>query len=77
VYGAIVCVASFAGVSGSLLDALSVTVLAARVCQTSVHVAFVQTERAVSVRFGFFSVQLVSMLVMAGWILSQLGTATT
>lgn len=69
VFGAIVGVASFAGITGWLFDALSLAVLAARICQTSVHVGFVQTARAVSVRFTFYSVQLVSMLVMIGLIL--------
>lgn len=65
VYGAIVLVAAFAGRHGQLLDVLSVIVLAARICQTSIHVAFVQTARAVSFRFSFFSVQLAAMLWMA------------
>jgi uncharacterized MAPEG superfamily protein len=65
VYGAIVCVATLAGRDGRLLDILSVSVLAARVCQTLIHIAFVQTERAVSFRFSFFTVQLVAMSWMA------------
>ena len=69
VYGAIVAVATFAGIAGRLLDALSIIVLATRVCQTLVHVSFVQTERAVSFRFGFFTVQLVCMAWMAALIL--------
>jgi len=69
VYGAIVAVATFAGVTGRLLDALSVVVLGARVCQTVVHVAFVETERSVGFRFGFFAVQLASMSWMAVLVL--------
>jgi uncharacterized MAPEG superfamily protein len=65
VYGAIVVVLTFAGVHGRVLDALSVAVLGARICQSTVHIAFVQTERAVSVRFTFFSIQLGAMLWMA------------
>jgi uncharacterized MAPEG superfamily protein len=65
VYGAIVLVATLVGRHGRLFDALSVTVLCARVCQTLIHVAFVQTECAVSYRFSFFTVQLVAMLWMA------------
>jgi uncharacterized MAPEG superfamily protein len=72
VYGAIVLVATLAGYQGRLFDALSVAVLCARLCQTSIHLAFVQTERAVSFRFSFFTVQLLAMLVMAalvtGWL---------
>jgi uncharacterized MAPEG superfamily protein len=65
VYGAIVLVATLVGRHGWLLDALSVSVLGARICQTSIHVAFVQTERAVAYRFSFFTVQLLAMLWMA------------
>ena len=65
VFGAIVLVATLVGRHGRLLDALSVAVLGARVCQTLIHVSFVQTERAVSFRFSFFTVQLVAMLWMA------------
>jgi len=64
VYGAIVLVATLAGRHGPLLDALSIAVLAARICQTSVHVLFVQTERAVTYRFSLFTVQLLAMLWM-------------
>ncbi|HEX4337069.1 MAG TPA: MAPEG family protein [Polyangiaceae bacterium] len=65
VYGAIVLVATLAGRSGPLIDGLSISVLGARVCQTSIHVAFVQTARVVSWRFTFFTVQLLAMLWMA------------
>ena len=65
VYGAVVLVATLTGRHGRLLDALSVAVLGARVCQTLVHVSFVQTERAVTIRFSLFTVQLVAMLWMA------------
>ena len=64
VYAAIVFTATFVGVSGPWFDLLAVAVLVARIVQTSVHVGFVQTDRAVSVRFSFYSVQLVAMLVM-------------
>jgi uncharacterized MAPEG superfamily protein len=65
VYGAIVMVLTFGGVEGRLLDGLSIAVLGARVCQSTVHIAFVQTRAVVSIRFTFFSVQLGAMLCMA------------
>jgi uncharacterized MAPEG superfamily protein len=64
VYAVIVFASMYLGVSGRWVDVLSVAVLAARVVQSSVHICFVQTDRAVSVRFSFYSVQLVAMLVM-------------
>jgi uncharacterized MAPEG superfamily protein len=71
VYGAIVGVATLTGYHGELLDALAVAVLVARVCQTLVHVAFVQSARVVSYRFSLFSVQLVAMLWMLALIVRQ------
>jgi uncharacterized MAPEG superfamily protein len=69
VYGAIVLVATIVGREGRLLDVLSISVLCARICQTSIHVAFVQTERAVSFRFSFFTVQLLAMLWMVALVI--------
>lgn len=64
VYGAIVVAITLTGRRGLELDVLSVAVLAARVCQTLTHVLFVQTERAVTFRFSFYTVQVVAMLWM-------------
>jgi uncharacterized MAPEG superfamily protein len=65
VYGAIVLVAQVAQVDDGLLDALACTLLGARLVQSIVHIAFVQTDRAVSVRFSFFFVQFLCMAWMA------------
>ena len=64
VYGAIVVAITITGRHGLQIDALSIAVLSARVCQTMVHVLFLQTERAVAFRFSFYTVQLVAMLWM-------------
>ena len=64
VYGAIVVCATAAGVRGSLLDALALIFIAARICQTVVHIAFVSTDLVASVRFAFFFVQALCMVVM-------------
>ena len=64
VYAAIVVAVRSAGLDDSTLDALSCTLLAARVVQSLVHLCFVQTDRVVSVRFSCFSIQLVCMLWM-------------
>lgn len=64
VYGAIVLAVTITEHHGFALDALSVSVLTARICQTLTHVLFVQTERAVTFRFSFYTVQLVAMLWM-------------
>lgn len=62
VFGAIVLAVQVGGVRGTVVDALCIGVLAARIVQSSVHVGFVQTNAAVSVRFSFFALQLVSFL---------------
>jgi len=64
VYGAIVLVAHFAQLDDSLLDMFAITLLIARVVQSLVHICFVQTNTAVSVRFSFFFVQFVCMAAM-------------
>jgi hypothetical protein len=47
-----------------LLDALAVAFMVARICQTTVHLAFVQTDFIASVRFAFFFVQALCMVAM-------------
>jgi uncharacterized MAPEG superfamily protein len=64
VFATIVVVASEAGVRGPLLDAMGVIILCARVGQSTTHIAFPESARTVSIRFTFFSVQLVAMLAM-------------
>ncbi|MCW8278438.1 MAPEG family protein [Pseudomonas sp. PCH199] len=64
VFAAIVFVISALGVDGPAVNYLSIIVLIARVCQSLVHVAHVQTDTFVAVRFTFFSVQLVCFLAL-------------
>lgn len=71
VYGAIVVAARAAGIDDPLLDTLACVLLAARVIQSLVHISFVQTNRAVSVRFSFFFVQFLCMAWMGIHIVIQ------
>ena len=64
VYGTIVYVITIIGLQGPMVDALCIAILAARICQSTVHVSHVQTDRLVAIRFSFFSVQLVSFLAL-------------
>ena len=64
VFGAIVYVISTIGLQGPVVDALCIAILAARVCQSTVHISHEQTNAFVSVRFSFYSVQLVSFLTL-------------
>ena len=72
VYATIVFALSQLAVDGPLVDTLCCLVLGARLCQTTVHVGFVQTARAVSFRFSFYTVQLLSMLGLIGLIGARL-----
>ena len=72
VFGAIVLALHVGKMAGAFIDALSVTVLVARILQSLVHVCFVQTNTMTSIRFGFFFVQIVSFLLLAGILLTKL-----
>jgi uncharacterized MAPEG superfamily protein len=64
IYTAVVVAIIATGARSQALDQLAVVILAARICQTVVHIAFPPTNIATSVRFIFFAVQLVSMIWM-------------
>jgi uncharacterized MAPEG superfamily protein len=65
VFAAIVLILSTLRVDTVALDFASIAFMLARVCQTTVHVAFVETNRTVSIRFTFFFVQIAIMLWMS------------
>jgi uncharacterized MAPEG superfamily protein len=70
VYGAVVLALVVVGAQSALLDALACVYFAARVGQSSVHVAVDQTHRVVLVRFSFFVVQLACVIwmgMLAAW----------
>lgn len=73
VYAAIVVTALAAGVDAPLLDGLALALLGARVVQSVVHIAFEETNAAVSVRFAFFFVQLVCMAWMGVYVAMAAG----
>jgi uncharacterized MAPEG superfamily protein len=64
VYGAIVLVITALDMHGSTIDLLCVLALAARICQSLVHVSHVQTNAFVAVRFSFLCVQLGCFLAL-------------
>ena len=72
VFGAIVFGLYAGNVAGALVNGLAVAVLVARIMQSLVHVSFVQTDAVASVRFGFFTVQIVSFLWLTGILLTKL-----
>jgi len=66
VFGAIVFALAASRSTGPLVDALCVTVVAARVVQSTVHVAFVHTNIIASIRFGFYFVQFICFVWLTG-----------
>lgn len=73
VFGAVVLALYVSGVDSPTVDGVSMVILAARVMQSLIHVCFVQTNIVVSVRFGFFFVQLVGFLWLTAIVVSQAG----
>jgi len=71
VFGAIVYLITAIGLEGPLVDALCIATLAARIVQSCVHISHVQTNAFVAVRFSFYSVQLVSFLVLIIMVVRQ------
>ena len=63
-YTAVVVAIVATGAAHPALDPLALVLIAARVAQTSIHIVFDQTARAVSVRFSFFLVQIACMVAM-------------
>lgn len=71
VFASIVLAAHAAELVDHRFDLLAVTVLVARICQTSVHVSLEQTNAVVSVRFTFFLVQVLAMIAMIAIIVAS------
>ena len=65
VFGAIILCAEAANLEPPHMGSLAVVTMAARVAQTSIHMALPETNAAVGVRFSFFTVQVLAMIAMA------------
>jgi uncharacterized MAPEG superfamily protein len=68
VYGAVVIAILASGVRSGGLDLLAIVLLCARVCQTTVHIAFIPTNTMVGVRFAFYLAQALCMIWMGAII---------
>lgn len=64
VFGVVIYLISITGLQGPVVDTLCIATLAARIVQSCVHISHVQTNAFVAVRFSFYSVQLVSFLLL-------------
>lgn len=63
-YTAVVVAMMATGIRSVALDRLAIVLLAARVCQTIVHISLKPTNFAAIVRFVFFFIQLMCMVAM-------------
>jgi uncharacterized MAPEG superfamily protein len=64
VYGAVVVGLSVAGLQSHLIDWLSVSILVARIGQTTVHLSLPATNAVASLRFALYFVQMLCMTAM-------------
>lgn len=64
VYGAIVVAALAVDAGAPALNVLAGVVLAARVIQSTIHIAFAETNAAVAARFAFYAAQIVCFFLM-------------
>jgi uncharacterized MAPEG superfamily protein len=64
IYTAIVVALLAARVTSPILDGLAITILAARICQSSIHLLLEQTNMVAGIRFAFYFVQATSMIAM-------------
>ena len=64
VFAAIVLISAVTDIVPPIMDVLALTVIAARIAQSLVHMLFTETNTTVAVRFGFFFVQLLAMTAM-------------
>jgi len=76
VFAVIVFVLYVNDIDSVLVDALSLVVLVARICQSLVHVSFPQSNALVSVRFSFFLLQIVSFLWLIAIIVGDTALST-
>ncbi len=64
VFASIVLIGAVTGLNPKGMDALAVTVMGARVAQTSVHLLFAERNLTIAVRFAFFLLQIAAMIAM-------------
>ena len=64
IYTAIVVALLAVRVTSPILDGLAITILVARICQSSIHLLLEQTNMVAGIRFAFYFLQAISMIAM-------------
>jgi uncharacterized MAPEG superfamily protein len=67
IYTAVVIALLVTKADSPWLDALAVVLLIARILQSLLHIGSEQTELIVGVRFVFYAIQIVCMIIMGSW----------
>lgn len=70
-FGAIVVALVATGLRSSLIDALCIAVLLARISQTLIHIAAPSTNVWAGLRFSFFLAQIICMVIIGTIIVSS------
>ena len=73
VFAAIVLVATVAHLASRRMDLLAATIMGARIVQTSVHVLLPERASTVAIRFAFFFVQVLALLMMGLLLVTAAG----
>jgi len=73
VFGALVFVLFVSGTTGPGVDLACMVIMGARVVHSLVHVAALQTNAVVSVRFAFYLVQALGYFYLAGAVVRHVG----
>jgi uncharacterized MAPEG superfamily protein len=68
IYAAVVIALLTAHVTSQILDGLAITILAARVCQSLVHLLLEQTDIVAAIRFAFFFIQAICIIAMGSLV---------
>ena len=72
IFAAVVMALVATGLQSSTIDGLAIAMLAARVCQTSIHILLPQDNVAVGLRFGFFFAQAACIFAIGAIIVVAL-----
>lgn len=68
VYTAIVFTITVTNLQATILDVLAIVLLIARILQSLTHIIFTMNNCTIAIRFGFFTIQLISMIWMGLYV---------
>jgi len=75
IYTAIVVALLAADVTSPRIDRLAISLLVARLCQSSIHLLFEQTNAIAAIRFVFYFIQVIAMFAMVGLLVASVNAS--